>query len=152
VKTSDIARLMELFQSSLLKYWEFKPTSPAEEPKPEEPNPRPSTSSEGRRQASSSTTHHAETLHSREADATSVQSIQARGKWATRLFGRKSRMDLRAKEEEAATVVPQEPISEVQAEKLEDEVDEETKERQENERIRARKRVPVIFFDEAHKL
>jgi hypothetical protein len=25
VKTSDIARLMELFQSSLLKYWEFRP-------------------------------------------------------------------------------------------------------------------------------
>jgi len=25
VKTSDVARLMELFQSSLLKYWEFQP-------------------------------------------------------------------------------------------------------------------------------
>jgi len=27
VKTSDVARLMELFQSSLLKYWEFEPAS-----------------------------------------------------------------------------------------------------------------------------
>ncbi len=25
VKTSDVARLMELFQSSLLKYWQFEP-------------------------------------------------------------------------------------------------------------------------------
>jgi hypothetical protein len=25
VKTSDVARLMEMFQSSLLKYWEFQP-------------------------------------------------------------------------------------------------------------------------------
>ncbi|KAF7329743.1 hypothetical protein MKEN_00237600 [Mycena kentingensis (nom. inval.)] len=36
VRTSDIARLMELFQSSLLKYREFEPAQPAEKkPKPE---------------------------------------------------------------------------------------------------------------------
>jgi hypothetical protein len=142
---------MELFQSSLLKYWEFKPSTSSEEPKQEESKPRPSTS-EGRRQASSSASHNVETLHIRDSDAASTHSIQTKGKWSTRLFGRKSRMDLRGKDEESTKAVPEEPVVEVREEKPEGEVDEETKERQEDERIRARKRVPVIFFDEAHKL
>jgi hypothetical protein len=151
VKTSDIARLMELFQSSLLKYWEFKPDLPSEEPAKEE-KPRPSTSSEGKRQASSSETRNSENLYGRSHETASLNQPKGKETWSSRLFGKKSRPDLRTLDVEAADVRPSvESTREVEQEQ-EQEVDEETQRRQENERIRARKRVPVIFFDEAHKL
>jgi hypothetical protein len=153
VKTSDIARLMELFQSSLLKYWEFKPDLPSEEPAKEE-KPRPSTSSEGKRQASSSETRNSENLYGRSHETASLNQPKGKETWSSRLFGKKSRPDLRTLEVEAGDVRPSvESTREVEQEQEQDqEVDEETQRRQENERIRARKRVPVIFFDEAHKL
>jgi hypothetical protein len=151
VRTSDIARLMELFQSSLLKYWEFKPNLPDEEPK-EETKPRASTSSEGRRQASSSSAATGEAIHSRDHDAASIHSVKGKGKWASRLFGRRSRMDLREQQDVVEPRPSTAPAEEARAEPKEEEEDEQTKQRREHERIRAKKRVPVIFFDEAHKL
>ncbi|EAU83925.2 hypothetical protein CC1G_10330 [Coprinopsis cinerea okayama7 len=104
VRPSDIARLMELFQSSLLRYREFQP----------------STERKSKRRQNSE-------------DTTVVGSSQTHGSSAKkrRWFSRKKS---RSKEE-----VVDEPMRHSSPE------DEERK-------LNRRKRVPVIFFDEAHKL
>jgi hypothetical protein len=166
---------MELFQSSMLKYWEFKPDLPDEEPEPQRKStstPAPNSNFAHQRgpSGSSSTSRttpspanpnpNPERIHSREGggdrEAHSLANGRAKGNWTSRLFGRKSQNDLRnIDRQEADTPAPVlDPSSEsrVQDEELVEEENEATKQARERERIRSKKRVPVIFFDEAHKL
>ncbi|KAF8186356.1 hypothetical protein BJ912DRAFT_852216 [Pholiota molesta] len=102
VKTSDIARLMELFQSSLLKYWEFNP----ELPDAESDTSRPSN-------------------HTRDASSNTLSSNKTRKKGSQNgtATARSSQQVNMAAEGE-----------------------------KEKEKEKPVKKMPVIFFDEAHKL
>ncbi|KZT00177.1 uncharacterized protein LAESUDRAFT_739719 [Laetiporus sulphureus 93-53] len=70
IKTSDVARLMELFQSSLLRYWNFQPNMSE-------------VSSISRRKSVS----HTESM----TELASQQSKASRASWRMRLFGSMSR-------------------------------------------------------------
>lgn len=91
VKTSDIARLMELFQSALLHYWEFEPKT-----------------------SDSSTS----------SDETKVDHSAAKGKGPERKDSTSGESERSAEKAPHSTEGSHKPA----------------------------KRVPVIFFDEAHKL
>ncbi|KAF8208189.1 hypothetical protein K438DRAFT_1813576 [Mycena galopus ATCC 62051] len=93
VKTSDVARLMELFQSSLLKYREFEPVNEEASKSTAEPPPRTESSS------------------------------------SRRFFSRKDKDKGKNK---ATSTEPQESKEKIQT--------------------TAHKKIPVIFFDEAHRL
>ncbi|KAJ3888665.1 hypothetical protein GG344DRAFT_79548 [Lentinula edodes] len=116
VKTSDIARLMELFQSSLLKYWEFNPY--------EEEDRKIETRKEEEKHGSSSKTR--------------VDPSCVNGKRETNGF--RNLLHLRSKHEDQGKkkqrLAGHEGESEKEAEK----------------RKRPVKKMPVVFFDEAHKL
>ncbi|KAJ3774587.1 hypothetical protein FB446DRAFT_728283 [Lentinula raphanica] len=115
VKTSDIARLMELFQSSLLKYWEFDPYK--EDRK-------------GKRGGEEQKTQPKES-HIDIPDTT-TKTKHERKKFPNFLR-------LKGKHE---TADPKRPVHE-----------RERKEEKEAERRKQpAKKMPVIFFDEAHKL
>ncbi|KAF7968000.1 hypothetical protein HWV62_32198 [Athelia sp. TMB] len=117
VKTSDIARLMELFQSSLLKYWEFDP------PK-DDASSRQSTDSKPSTTTATATSTDAHARHSvQSSESTRVEHeapVQKRRRWG---FRRKERA----------------PLASIGEEK-------------EKEEAKPLKKMPVIFFDEAHKL
>jgi hypothetical protein len=133
---------MELFQSSLLKYWEFRPDeaddtnddSAVSEGVVNKPS-RPGTAA----------SRNGGIMDGRESEADLVHGGKGKGKWPSRLLHRKSRMDI---EESRDGPSPRPSEAELEEEKRE----EESRWAQELERIRATKRVPVIFFDEAHKL
>ncbi|ESK98018.1 hypothetical protein Moror_454 [Moniliophthora roreri MCA 2997] len=109
VKTSDIARLMELFQSSLLKYREFKPNT-----------------SEGRNRREDSDAN---------SDRTHVNTNDAhpKKKWRFRklMRGDRNKNEGRATHEQQANG---------------------NANPDRGEERRYEKKMPVIFFDEAHKL
>ncbi|KAG5636872.1 hypothetical protein H0H81_006533 [Sphagnurus paluster] len=110
VKTSDIARLMELFQSSLLKYWEFQPYVEEE--------------------------HHTNGKQRQSSEATSDQTHVNPGNSAATLNKSKRwtfRRTSKTKRRES------EPASE-------------TLNNPETPKPKQTKKMPVIFFDEAHKL
>ncbi|OCH92755.1 hypothetical protein OBBRIDRAFT_811484 [Obba rivulosa] len=73
IKTSDVARLMELFQSSLLRYWNFQPTSEAV-----------SKASSQRPSADSDAISERSTVRCQPANS-------ARVPWRTRIFGSKQK-------------------------------------------------------------
>ncbi|KAK0458444.1 uncharacterized protein EV420DRAFT_1542266 [Desarmillaria tabescens] len=100
ITTSDIARLMELFQSSLLKYWEFEPCVEGSK----------------RNNRDSGSTH---------SDRTRVETTASKSRWSFR------------RRPKARTSQPDES-----------EHSEKTKEKSKP----PPKKMPVIFFDEAHKL
>ncbi|KAG5645153.1 hypothetical protein DXG03_006776 [Asterophora parasitica] len=115
VKTSDIARLMELFQSSLLKYWEFKPFE-------EEENHNDS----GRRHSSDATS---DVTHVNPG-ATGTASSKSKRWTFRRVSKQKGRESLNLpRTSNAETGLESEPKKE-----------------------KPPKKMPVIFFDEAHKL
>jgi hypothetical protein len=100
VRTSDIARLMEMFQSSLLKYWEFQPIVEEQQ--------------EARSDSESESTH------------VEGGPPKSHFRWAS--FGRRNSKNRTAPVESEPKVDGKKP-----------------KEKPE-------KKMPVIFFDEAHKL
>ncbi|EIN14466.1 hypothetical protein PUNSTDRAFT_96359, partial [Punctularia strigosozonata HHB-11173 SS5] len=153
IKTSDIARLMELFQSSLLKYWVFRPQGEEEadvtlqKQKSDTLHPEAQRGGTVRRVETGSELTHVE----REVDATHppasdpahalpMQIPPSHRKWTGKLFS--SRVDLQ--EEEEATKGEEERRIPKQHQTA--------NEGEEGERKNVRKKVPVIFFDEAHKL
>ncbi|KIJ99668.1 hypothetical protein K443DRAFT_679783 [Laccaria amethystina LaAM-08-1] len=124
VKTSDVARLMELFQSSLLKYWKFQPAPREKRVSQAVADLR--TGRNPRRQSS---------------DSTAVAGDdQVRRRWRVgSIFGKGKRRQRDVDMELTGT--PQ----------VEDRV--EDGERQDpTEGFKQGKKMPVIFFDEAHRL
>ncbi|KAG9226736.1 hypothetical protein CCMSSC00406_0008436 [Pleurotus cornucopiae] len=125
VKTSDIARLMELFQSSLLKYWEFKPETSQDD------HSKSRHGANTRRKNSQETT----SSHTRVGtpNDASGNNVGKKSKWNFFRSGRFKRWSSH-KTKSAAT--------------------EKTREvpEKEEERTTPDKKIPVIFFDEAHKL
>ncbi|KAG1752114.1 hypothetical protein EDB19DRAFT_1893041 [Suillus lakei] len=112
VRTSDIARLMELFQSSLLKYSEFEPS--------EEQPP-----ANGKRKKDSDVSSDRTKLNS------SSPSPSHKSRWFFKRKGKKP-CDGQQNQELSSSMVN----SNVR----------------EKEHEKATKRIPVVFFDEAHKL
>ncbi|GLB39892.1 hypothetical protein LshimejAT787_0704020 [Lyophyllum shimeji] len=115
VRTSDIARLMELFQSSLLKYWEFRPLEGEEQ-----------RNNGKRRQSSDATSDHTH------VNIGSNGASSSKSKRWTFLRNSKSK----------GRDSPKLPRS---SNGGENGVHEKPKEK-------PRKKMPIIFFDEAHKL
>ncbi|KAF5392750.1 hypothetical protein D9757_000843 [Collybiopsis confluens] len=116
IMTSDVARLMELFQSSLLKYWEFDPL------KEEEQNKR-----DIDQKSKASKKRGVDDLQSKETSKSS--SRQSRN--LRNIF------HLRGKSSAHSSQQP---------------VELEEKELEQERRKGPTKKMPVIFFDEAHKL
>ncbi|KAJ3984032.1 hypothetical protein F5890DRAFT_1554448 [Lentinula detonsa] len=114
VKTSDIARLMELFQSSLLKYWEFDPHKEDREGQKRKHEEQPGSSSKSRFNSSSADT---------KRESNKFRNL----------------LHLRSKHEEQSS---KRPAHERRSEP----------EKEAEGRERPAKKMPVVFFDEAHKL
>ncbi|ORY88261.1 hypothetical protein BCR35DRAFT_276955 [Leucosporidium creatinivorum] len=143
VKTADIARLMELFQSALLKYWQFEPMtegarkaqeaellakkegSDSNDPTPERDQPRDPTEAKMRQGAVPSPSKE------KEIDLLAARTLKD-----------KSDGD-KAKEKNADVMAGREDGTEA-GEEAEEQVKEEPKP--------PPKKVPVFFLDEAHKL
>ncbi|KAF8895884.1 hypothetical protein CPB84DRAFT_1815939 [Gymnopilus junonius] len=119
IKTSDIARLMELFQSSLLKYCEFQPETDNGHDDSSKDSSKPP-----RRQASADT----DRTHIDHAS----DSSWSKSRWGLRSWGK-----TKASRSEARHT----PVQSMPAEKEKGKAKE-----------RPPKKIPVIFFDEAHKL
>lgn len=113
IRTSDISRLMELFQSSLLKYRDFQPENEESKHGPRRPR-RPSTTP---------------------SDNTTVDLDPSPTKRKPRWNLRKRLMKKKYKAQ-----VEQEPIGNGNGNGVEKDLD------------RPKKKMPVIFFDEAHRL
>lgn len=111
VRTSDIARLMELFQSSLLKYSEFEP--------PEQPPEN------GKRKKDSDVSSDRTKLNS------SSPSPSHKSRW---IFKRKGKKQCEGQQNHELSPL----IANCTA--------------REKEHEKPPKRIPVVFFDEAHKL
>lgn len=111
VRTSDIARLMELFQSSLLKYSEFEP--------PEQPPEN------GKRKKDSDVSSDRTKLNS------SSPSPSHKSRW---IFKRKGKKQCEGQQNHELSPL----IANCTA--------------REKEHEKPLKRIPVVFFDEAHKL
>ncbi|KIY69798.1 hypothetical protein CYLTODRAFT_435963 [Cylindrobasidium torrendii FP15055 ss-10] len=120
VTTSDVARLMELFQSSLLRYWQFQPT------------PECLAAANARKHH-----HFPSTSTDTVNSAKTEKASHPKHTWSFR------RPHLRKQEGEQATLTLEDkgPAQEAK----------EAKEAKEELKPPA-KRMPVIFFDEAHKL
>ncbi|KAF5325469.1 hypothetical protein D9619_009745 [Psilocybe cf. subviscida] len=131
VKTSDIARLMELFQSSLLKYWEFQPASSGGDGNEEgEKGGQRAT----RRSASTDT----RTSNNTHVEQGSVSDFKSKSRWGFRSWGK-------GKGSPGSSRMPEQRTSETESPQVE-----KGKEKEKEER--PPKRMPVIFFDESHKL
>ncbi|KAF9467176.1 hypothetical protein BDZ94DRAFT_1186225 [Collybia nuda] len=115
VKTSDIARLMELFQSSLLKYWEFQPVLDHGDSQDNHQPPH--------RQGSDASDR-------TQVNATSTARRSFRAKWFQRGSKGKER-DTSNPHRSSQNGDATRPIK---------------------EKEKPTKKMPVIFFDEAHKL
>ncbi|KAG6849714.1 hypothetical protein H0H93_006097 [Arthromyces matolae] len=115
IRTSDIARLMELFQSSLLKYWEFKPSEDGDN----------NGHSYGKRRQSSDNA--SEQTHV--DPGSNGHSTTSTRRWTLR-------RSFRGKDRESPKP-PRTPNVESVAAKQPD---------------KTFKKMPVIFFDESHKL
>lgn len=112
VKTSDIAHILELFQSALLKYWSFEPAEKGR--KPEKEAEKASGTKDALKQRAVDVAHH-------EDDDLKDQPVTG----ATR--------------ESAPTPAPR--VGQTQIVQSEAE-----------EHVKPKKLVPVVFFDEAHRL
>ncbi|PPR00950.1 hypothetical protein CVT24_000257 [Panaeolus cyanescens] len=122
VKTSDIARLMELFQSSLLKYWEFQPHS----------DEHSDTSSSSSKHARRHDTDNTDTSGGTRVEHGSEKS-GTRTRWGFKMWGKKKQHDPRSSQHfTAENLAAQEKGKEPQKP--------------------VKKKMPVLFFDEAHKL
>ncbi|KAF8805559.1 hypothetical protein BYT27DRAFT_7104264 [Phlegmacium glaucopus] len=128
VKTSDVARLMELFQSSLLKYWEFIPLSDDQSHRLSGDN------KQSRRQGSTDTRNSSKT---RVEDNTNVDAGESKSRWGFRSWGRGKGTRTRTEASRNTRGVESSNTIEVQKEK---------------QKEKPMKKMPVIFFDEAHKL
>ncbi|KZT22286.1 hypothetical protein NEOLEDRAFT_666254 [Neolentinus lepideus HHB14362 ss-1] len=126
VKVSDIARLMELFQSALLKYWEFQP---------EGYDHLVSGQGHKRDVDSSSDATHVENGVSHQAIGNG--QVPVRRTWASRIFRRSKKMDVDNENGKNKECVAEKP--------------KETPKRQSDPQPPP-KRIPIIFFDEAHTL
>ncbi|KAF9485627.1 hypothetical protein BDN70DRAFT_870925 [Pholiota conissans] len=127
VKTSDVARLMELFQSSLLKYWEFQPDLPDSE------SDTSVSGSHRRREASTDTQNSNKTRVERASQDSGTKS-----RWGFKSWGKK-----RGNQNGTATArSSQQANSDTMAAENE----------KKKEKEKPAKKMPVIFFDEAHKL
>ncbi|KAI0080424.1 hypothetical protein K474DRAFT_1657845 [Panus rudis PR-1116 ss-1] len=127
IKTSDIARLMELFQSSLLKYWNFQPALDT-------------TENRSSKASSENTAHPPERRQSQQPQT----SQQPSGRSASRLlmFWRKrKRNEIRAEKENGeANNGPARQSGEGDGQE------------KPAERRPPVKKMPIFFIDEAHKL
>ncbi|KAJ8521484.1 hypothetical protein ONZ45_g1802 [Pleurotus djamor] len=134
VKTSDIARLMELFQSSLLKYWEFQPDEGSPKDSKGKSTHRSTSNNPSRQNTEDSdeqtrvgsSNGHGGSNHSKK----SKWNIFRRGRFA----GKKSASSSEAIRNQRAS----------DAEK--------DRQATESDKPKPEKKIPVIFFDEAHKL
>ncbi|KAE9390639.1 hypothetical protein BT96DRAFT_833178 [Gymnopus androsaceus JB14] len=115
VKTSDIARLMELFQSSLLKYWEFDPYKEED-----------AKAKKGHREEESGSSS---STRVNESNGTASSKPERNGRLRNLLH-------FKAKHADQSSQGRSEKEKEKEAERPK----------------RPAKKMPVIFFDEAHKL
>ncbi|KAF9563863.1 hypothetical protein CPC08DRAFT_760631 [Agrocybe pediades] len=129
IKTSDVARLMELFQSSLLKYWEFQPILKGQENSSEKRSDK-----HNRRQASgdSNRTH---------VDRNASPDLEHKpSRWGFRSWGRSKGSDYNDHSSRGNGHQADKPNTSSS----------------EQEKGKGKemppKKMPVIFFDEAHKL
>ncbi|KAI0672428.1 hypothetical protein C8Q78DRAFT_1126375 [Trametes maxima] len=125
IKTSDIARLMELFQSSLLRYWNFQPSPEALAEKASQKDTQ-STSSK-----------------------TQTKEREARPSWRARMFSVRKKQSASRQNGEAQRGAPS------HADKGKGREREREKERDKEKEKRPEpptKKIPVFFIDEAHKL
>ncbi|KDQ49112.1 hypothetical protein JAAARDRAFT_717595 [Jaapia argillacea MUCL 33604] len=135
VKVSDIARLMELFQSSLLKYWEHQPppVEPASEDEGEDQKPPPP-----------------------KVEEQGVTRQPSKTKWTGRVFGgmrRGSKDSGRPAEEGKNKGRVSEDVRRGEMGVGKEKTKEKRREKEkELPREPEPKKMPVIFFDEAHKL
>jgi len=116
VKTSDIAHILELFQSALLKYWSFEPTLPKSE------------ESSAAEKATNDQQDTAKSLKQRAVDVAHHEYEELAGKPAIGMT-------------REATPTPAPRVGQT-----------ETVQSQSEEGVKPKKLVPVIFFDEAHRL
>lgn len=123
VRTSDIARLMELFQSSLLRYWEFQPLND----RAHQPNSKSRRSQEPPASDSNDRSH---------VGRSTVDS------WRVKLRS----FQKASKGKERQRNLPQSSARNSQAQAQGEDA------RTEKEKEKPLKKMPVIFFDEAHKL
>ncbi|KAJ3512340.1 hypothetical protein NLJ89_g3572 [Agrocybe chaxingu] len=121
VKTSDIARLMELFQSSLLKYWEFEPML-------DDKTDSGSSHSKHPRHHDSGNSSKTRVEHASEDSTT-------KSRWGFRAWGRSRGSQ---KHQETTRTRGKGGVS--------------PGKEKEKQKERPPKRMPAIFFDEAHKL
>ncbi|EJD01993.1 uncharacterized protein FOMMEDRAFT_109071 [Fomitiporia mediterranea MF3/22] len=144
IKTSDIARLMELFQSALLHYWQFKPALPpssqAESSPPQNNHSRIGNSVRRigtfkRRERKEGTAE-----GSAESEETKVAPGSANANPDANT----------AAQEESGQIT--EKVGPPAEQKCETPVNGEESSAGEKKDLLPKKRIPVIFFDEAHKL
>ncbi|GAA5886344.1 hypothetical protein JCM5296_001875 [Sporobolomyces johnsonii] len=141
VKTSDVAHLMELFQSALLKYWDFQPMTDAQRQQrtkelakaKSKPTAASSASSKAATLAAS---HHSNDPTEARMRQGAVPKPDIRQDAAEDLFSARS---LGAEEET-------EPVAKEKASQPEKDGEED------DEPKPPPKRIPVFFLDEAHKL
>ncbi|GAA5923611.1 hypothetical protein JCM1841_001300 [Sporobolomyces salmonicolor] len=141
VKTSDVAHLMELFQSALLKYWDFQPMTDTQRQQRakelEEAKSKPT--------GASSASSKAATLAASHTSNDPTEARMRQGAVPKPALGQDAEKDLFSARslgaEEEAEPVAKEKVS--QPEKNAEEDDEPKP---------PPKRIPVFFLDEAHKL
>ncbi|TFK53100.1 hypothetical protein OE88DRAFT_1627094 [Heliocybe sulcata] len=126
VKVSDIAHLMELFQSALLKYWEFQPAGSDQ--------PETSQAPSHKRDVDSSS----EMTHVENGVPPQATQAPARRSWASRIFRRSRKVNPENDKGKAPERIVEKP--------------KQNPKKHQSEPQPPPKRIPVIFFDEAHKL
>ncbi|KAL0567601.1 hypothetical protein V5O48_014388, partial [Marasmius crinis-equi] len=130
VKTSDIARLMELFQSSLLKYWKYEPFEDDKQGQ-DKGDAASSTTRVNQSQDRVRDAHHQHNQHQ--------QQQNGKKKWRFKgLLRTKSKHEPNGGQGSRTNVNGD-------AQRARSEEDQ-------KEREKPLKKIPVIFFDEAHKL
>ncbi|GAA5831328.1 hypothetical protein JCM5353_008558 [Sporobolomyces roseus] len=135
VKTSDIARLMEILQSALLKYWDFKPMSKAEREEQEEAKKAAEEEERSGKKPAKSSKPSA--IH----NESSMPSMSSNDPTEARMRAGAVPKPQRTSEE-GKTLIEARSLG--KAQKGEEGKAEEKKPRA--------KKIPVIFMDEAHKL
>ncbi|KAM0752020.1 hypothetical protein T439DRAFT_324111 [Meredithblackwellia eburnea MCA 4105] len=161
VKTSDIAHLMELFQSAMLKYWEFEPMTEAARKAKKEQEDRSKleggdTKDDIKRQRAQEglgPASHRPIPH----DPTEAVMREGWGSPAVKvqmeLKREKEKQDKEQKEKDLRSARTVGDVSENEKDQKEVEEQQEAEEgEEEKEPTPPPKRVPVFFFDEAHKL
>ncbi|THU84391.1 hypothetical protein K435DRAFT_870311 [Dendrothele bispora CBS 962.96] len=157
VKTSDIARLMELFQSSLLKYWEFEPRT-EDEDKDKSSKSRSHHHPQGTSDSNSDRTrvnlennlHNGHIVNSNEKLSKKSSTWRFRsllGMKGKHKKGQGQQQHEQQQQQQQPQQQPQQPQQQQPPRTLQRDGSEE-----ERRETRPVKKMPVIFFDEAHKL